>query len=98
MVYMIDCLKPLAEEAVTSVLAIKACIGFLLSFYTNPWIAEAGYLNMYGEFAGISAFCLCLVFVFIAWGKPIRKHAIEWRLIQKIKWHQDRDDVIIEDE
>lgn len=25
-----------------------AAFGFLLSFYTNPWIAEVGYANAYG--------------------------------------------------
>jgi hypothetical protein len=98
MVYMIDCLKPLAEESVTSVLAYKAAFGFLLSFYTNPWIALVGYQDMFGTFAGISTFCIALVFIFMIWGKPIRKNALQWRLIQKLKWHADRDDVVIEDE
>lgn len=98
MTYMIDCLKPLAEESITAVLAYKAAFGFLLSFYTNQWIAESGYQNMFGAFAGISSFCLVLVFVFIFYGKPIRKHALEWKLVKALKWHPDRDDVVIEDE
>lgn len=53
---------------------------------------------MFGTFAGISTFCLLLVVPFMIWGKPIRKHALQWRLIQKLKWHADRDDVVIEDE
>lgn len=96
--YMIDTIRPLAEEAITSVLAIKAAVAFLLSFYTNPWIAEQGYLNMWGEFAAIATAVILLVFVFMFAGKAIRTKALQWRVIQAIKWHEDRDDVIVEDD
>lgn len=97
LVYMIDCLKPLAEEAVTSVLAFKAAIGFILSFYTNVWVAQEGYVNAFGEFAGITTAFLLFVFVFIFWGKKLRTKAAEWPQIRFIKWSQDRDDVVFED-
>lgn len=98
LVYMVDVLKPLAEESITSVLVFKAIIGFILSFYTNPWIDHQGYLNAMGEFSGICVFFLLWVFVFMIWGKKIRTAALRWTLMDKIRWHQDRDDVIIEDE
>ncbi|CAO1629051.1 unnamed protein product [Jaminaea pallidilutea] len=97
MVYMVDCIKPLAEEAVASVLAFKAIIGFVLAFYTNEWVVAQGYLNAYGEFASISSFFMLCVFIFIFWGKTLRLKALDWPQIRFVRWDEDRDDVIIED-
>jgi hypothetical protein len=35
-----------------------AAFGFLLSFYTNPWISEVGYSNAYGTVSTLSLFAL----------------------------------------
>jgi len=35
---------------------VTAAIGFLLSFYTNPWIAQVGYASAYGTVSGRSPF------------------------------------------
>lgn len=95
-VYAIDCYKPIATEAVTGVLAYKAAVGFLLSFYTNNWVAGQGYQLAYGEMAGISAALLLLVVPLYIWGKTIRQRSLEWRATKYIKWNQDRDDIVFE--
>ena len=35
-----------------------AAFGFLLSFYTNPWISEVGYSNAYGTVSTLSPFAM----------------------------------------
>lgn len=96
-VYAIDCYKPIATEAVTAILAYKAAVGFLLSFYTNEWVAGQGYQLAYGEMAGISAVLLLLVVPLYIWGKSIRQSSLEWRATRYIKWDQDRDDIVLDE-
>lgn len=54
MVYTIDAYRPVAGEIVVTQLAFKSAFGFLLSFYTNPWIAESGYSRAFGAMVGSS--------------------------------------------
>lgn len=55
LVYTIDSYRPIAGEVTLTTMAFKSAFGFLLSFYTNPWIEQSGYVNAYGAMAGISA-------------------------------------------
>ncbi|UZJ55695.1 hypothetical protein CBS101457_005015 [Exobasidium rhododendri] len=96
-VYAVDVYKPIANEAITSILGYKAAIGFVLSFYTNPWIASQGYQNAYGEMAAISAGLLLFFLPLYIWGKRIRVSSMTWRATQYIKWDADRDDVVYEE-
>jgi hypothetical protein len=68
-----------------------AAFGFLLSFYTNPWIAQSGYLNAYGEMAGISAAILILWIPLYIWGKKIRHATWKWGIIKYAHWDEDRE-------
>lgn len=65
--------------------------GFLLSFYTNPWINESGYQNAYGAMAGIAASVLLMWVPFYLWGKKIRHVTWHWPLISCIHWDDDRE-------
>jgi hypothetical protein len=94
-VYAIDCYKPIANEVVTGILAYKSAVGFLLSFYTNEWIAGQGYQLAYGEMAGISAALFIGVVPLYFFGKDIRQSSLGWRATKYIKWDQDRDDVVV---
>lgn len=96
MVYAIDSYKPISEEVVTAILGYKGFIGFLLSFYTNVWVVNQGYLNSYSEFAGISAFVFLLAAPLYIWGKQIREASMKWKAFKLIKWNDDRDDMVIE--
>lgn len=99
LVYAIDCYKPISSEVVTAILGYKAAIGFLLSFYTNPWVASQGYQNAYGEMAAIASIIWLFVFVFYFFGKRIRLASLEWRALKYLAWHEDRDDaVLVEDD
>lgn len=68
-----------------------AAFGFLLSFYTNPWIAEAGYSKSFGAMAGISGGILSLWIPLYFFGKRIRHATLEWPIIRSVKWDIDRE-------
>jgi hypothetical protein len=60
-----------------------------LSFYTNPWVEEVGYLNAYGTMAAIAAAVLLLWIPLYIWGKPLRHRT--WRMISYMHWTDDRE-------
>lgn len=68
---------------------VVALFGFLLSFYTNPWVEEAGYLNAYGAMAGIAAAVLIMWVPLFIWGKAIRHTTWSW--VSFIHWKDDRE-------
>lgn len=69
----------------------EALFGFLLSFYTNVWVEEAGYLNAYGAMAGISGAILVMWIPLYIWGKQIRHATWHWPVLSYIHWHDDRE-------
>ncbi|KAJ6060517.1 uncharacterized protein N7446_000797 [Penicillium canescens] len=92
MVYVIDCYRPAVGEVTVSILAFKAAFGFLLSFYTNPWIALEGYSKAFGEMAFLSGIIIVMVVIFYFWGKKIRHKTWDWRVMQKYgRWDEDRE-------
>lgn len=72
-------------------LLLVALFGFLLSFYTNPWVDSAGYQDAYGAMAGISAAVIILWAPLYAWGKKIRIITWSWPLVRNTHWHVDRE-------
>jgi hypothetical protein len=69
-----------------------AAFGFLLSFYTNPWIEQNGYNGAFGAMAGISAAIIILWIPLYVWGRQIRIATLKWTVIQGlIKWDKDRE-------
>ena len=73
-------------------MAFKSAFGFLLSFYTNPWVQKAGYMNAYGAMAGISGGLLLLVVPFFLFGHQIRESSWNWGIIRKfVHWDDDRE-------
>ena len=68
-----------------------ACFGFLLSFYTNPWIAVDGYQNAYGTMAGIASAVLLLVIPMYFFGKKIRHVSWHWKILSFVHWDVDRE-------
>ncbi|PYI03949.1 putative MFS transporter [Aspergillus sclerotiicarbonarius CBS 121057] len=92
MVYVIDSYRPAVGETTVSILAFKAAFGFLLSFYTNPWIDLEGYTVAFGEMACIAGVIAALAVVFIFWGKAIRHRTWKWRVMEKYgHWGADRE-------
>ncbi|KAG5748838.1 hypothetical protein H9Q70_008517 [Fusarium xylarioides] len=92
LVYTIDSYRPVAGELAVTQLAFKSAFGFLLSFYTNPWIDKSGYANAFGAMAGISgAVILCWVPIYV-WGRRIRHATWSWGYIEKfVHWNVDRE-------
>ncbi|KAI0394028.1 MFS general substrate transporter [Xylariaceae sp. FL0594] len=91
LVYVIDAYRPIAGEITLTVLGFKSLFGFLLSFYTNPWIAQVGYMNAYGTMAAIAAFVLLFWVPLYIWGRPLRRRTWQWKLISYIHWTNDRE-------
>jgi hypothetical protein len=107
LVYVIDAYRPVAGEVTLAAMGFKgeplflcpakysliltALFGFLLSFYTNPWINMAGYLNAYGAMAGISAGVLLMWIPFYIWGKRIRQTTWNWSITSHVHWSKDRE-------
>ncbi|KAF5019229.1 hypothetical protein F66182_8770 [Fusarium sp. NRRL 66182] len=92
LVYTIDSYRPVAGELAVTQHAFKSAFGFLLSFYTNPWIDESGYTNAFGAMAGISGCVLLLWIPMYIWGRQMRQATWSWGFIENlVHWHQDRE-------
>lgn len=59
-----------------------ASFGFLLSFYTNPWIAKSGYQSAFGVMAAIAAAVLVLWIPFFVYGQRIRHSGLQWSVMR----------------
>ncbi|KAK7514488.1 major facilitator superfamily domain-containing protein [Phyllosticta citriasiana] len=92
LVYTIDAYRPVAGEITVSQLGFKSAFGFLLSFYTNPWINKDGYERAFGAMAGI---CGAVILGFVPlyfYGKRIRHATWKWRIVRSlVHWDQDRE-------
>jgi MFS family permease len=92
LVYTIDSYRPVAGELVVTQMAFKSAFGFLLSFYTNTWVVESGYIRAYGAMAGISGALLLLFIPFYLFGHTIRAKSWKWPQIRKfVHWNEDRE-------
>ncbi|GAB7355622.1 hypothetical protein MBLNU459_g6346t1 [Dothideomycetes sp. NU459] len=92
LVYIIDSYRPIAGETVVTQLAFKSCFGFLLSFYTNEWIAGSGYSKSFGAMAGICGAVLVLWIPFYIWGSKVRRATMKWGVMTSlIGWNEDRE-------
>ncbi|CAI7667778.1 unnamed protein product [Penicillium palitans] len=90
-VYCVDCFRPVTGEVTVTQLAFKSCFGFLLSFYTNPWIEQSGYKGAFCAMAGISAAFISGFIPLYFWGKAIRQSAMRWPFVQFVFWEVDRE-------
>ncbi|KAG6363308.1 hypothetical protein INS49_008405 [Diaporthe citri] len=91
LVYVIDAYRPVAGEVTLAVMGFKSLFGFLLSFYTNPWVEQSGYLNAYGAMAGIAAAILILWVPLYVWGRHVRHVTWSWPVISYVHWSEDRE-------
>jgi len=91
LVYTIDSYRPITGEVTLTTMAFKSAFGFLLSFYTNPWIEKSGYVNAYGAMAGISAVVLLFWIPLYVWGKRIRHATWHWGIANYVDWDEDRE-------
>ena len=81
----------MAGEVTLTVMGFKSLFGFLLSFYTNPWIDRSGYRNAYGTMAGVAAAVLVLWVPLYVWGKRVRHVTWSWPIIAPARWADDRE-------
>ncbi|KAF5658717.1 major facilitator superfamily transporter [Fusarium heterosporum] len=92
LVYTIDSYRPVAGELAVTQHAFKSAFGFLLSFYTNPWIDASGYTQSFGAMAGISGGVLLLWIPMYVWGRRVRQATWTWGFIEDlVHWHRDRE-------
>lgn len=88
---MIDAYRPVAGEITLTVMGFKSLFGFLLSFYTNTWVAQSGYQDAYGVMAAISAAVIFMWVPLYVWGKRIRHVTWQWPVVSYIHWDEDRE-------
>ncbi|KAF4457086.1 hypothetical protein F53441_874 [Fusarium austroafricanum] len=92
LVYTMDSYRPVAGELAVTQLAFKSAFGFLLSFYTNPWIEESGYSNAFGVMAGISGAVILFWIPIYIWGRRVRQATWKWGFVQNlVHWNKDRE-------
>jgi hypothetical protein len=91
LVYVIDAYRPVAGEITLAVMGFKSLFGFLLSFYTNTWVAQSGYQDAYGVMAAISAGVILMWVPLYFFGKRVRHATWSWPLISCIHWSDDRE-------
>lgn len=91
LVYVIDAYRPVAGEITLAVMGFKSLFGFLVSFYTNTWVEQAGYQNAFGAMAGIAAIVIIMGGPLFVWGKRVRQATWEWKVISYIRWSDDRE-------
>ncbi|KAL6689968.1 major facilitator superfamily domain-containing protein [Trichoderma pleuroticola] len=92
MVYTIDSYRPIGGEVVVTQLAFKAFFfGFLLSFYTNPWIKRVGYSIAFGTMASIIGVVLLAGIPFYFLGKVIRHTSLRRQALRFVLWNKDRE-------
>lgn len=71
---------------------LTAAFGFLLSFYTNPWIELQGYARSFGAMAGICGAVLLLWVPLFFYGRRVRKATLQWEIIHNLmQWDKDRE-------
>lgn len=69
-----------------------ACFGFLLGFYTNPWVEKDGYIGAFGAMAGIEAAILLAFVPFYLFGSRWRHMSWKWPFIRRLAhWAEDRE-------
>lgn len=91
LVYTIDSYRPVAGEVVVTQLAFKSAFGFLLGFYTNPWVDTHGYNVAYGQMAAICGGVIIFWIPLFIWGKKIREKTLSWRVMSWVRWDDDRE-------
>ncbi|EXK27068.1 hypothetical protein FOMG_16331 [Fusarium oxysporum f. sp. melonis 26406] len=92
LVYTIDAYRPIAGEIAVTQYAYKSAFGFLLSFYTNPWINKSGYKAAFGAMAGIIGGIILLGAPIFIYGKRIRNTTWRWKVIRSLAhWEEDRE-------
>ena len=70
--YILDAFRDLSNEVFIMAMAFKNFFFYGMSYYVNHWIAVHGPMQMFGSFAGISAFVILLAVPIYIWGKRYR--------------------------
>ena len=70
--YILDAFRDLSNEVFIMSMAFKNFFFYGMSYYVNNWIVVGGPMQMFGWFAGISAFVILLGVPLYIWGKRYR--------------------------
>ena len=70
--YILDGYRDLGNEVFIMAMAFKNFFFYGMSYYVNNWIVTGGPMQMFGVFAGISAFVILLAVPLYIWGKRYR--------------------------
>ena len=70
--YILDGFRDLSNEVFIMAMAFKNFFFYGMSYYVNNWIVTGGPMQMFGTFAGISAFVILLGLPMYVYGKRYR--------------------------
>lgn len=70
--YILDAFRDLSNEVFIMAMAFKNFFFYGMTYYVNNWIIKGGPLQMFGSFAGISAFVILLGIPVYIFGKQYR--------------------------
>jgi MFS family permease len=70
--YILDAFRDLSNEVFIMMMAFKNFFFYGMSYYVNNWIMRGGPMQMFGTFAGISAFLVLLGIPLYIFGKRYR--------------------------
>ncbi|KIV92420.1 hypothetical protein PV10_03720 [Exophiala mesophila] len=85
--YCIDSYKDMSGDAIVTVILIRNTMSFAVSYGVTPWMTNMGYQNAFILAAFVAMAQICLFFVFIKYGKSLRKASIPryWKYVNQLQ-------------
>jgi hypothetical protein len=83
--YIIDSYKEISGDGMVTMILVRNSMGFGFSYGVTPWIQASGVQNTYIAVGFLGVLFSAISFIFIAYGKKIRKaSAISyWTMVEK---------------
>ncbi|KIW11188.1 hypothetical protein PV08_10488 [Exophiala spinifera] len=84
--YCIDSYKDMSGDAIVTVILIRNTMSFAVSYGVTPWMEGMGYQNAFILAAFVAMAQICLVFLFIKFGKGLRKTSVPryWKYVNQL--------------
>ncbi|OAL27224.1 hypothetical protein AYO20_09822 [Fonsecaea nubica] len=74
--YCVDCYRRLSGETLITVILIRNTMSFAVSYGLTPWVLNMGYRNAFLVAAFAAMAQISTTFIFIKWGRAMRKRSI----------------------
>ncbi|KAF5983216.1 transporter HOL1 [Fusarium coicis] len=73
--YCIDCYTELGSDAIVTIILIRNTMSFAIGYGVTPWVTGMGYQNAFLVTAFVAMAQFSLAFVFIKYGKQLRRNS-----------------------